>query len=104
MKRLIKRYLDGIRNNHCPLCGGKISFWRKIGFLDWRYLHKCPHCEKHLTVKYSRLLWFITLLSVPAALISYFLEYSPRIIAMAVLILWALEIVVLLPFLPIVDD
>ena len=106
MNRLFKRYLNGIKNNYCPICGTKLSYWRKMFFLDWRYLHKCPNCKKHLTVKYSRVLWFVKLLSVPAIIILCILKkmYLFKIVLILLLLFLIFEIVIILPFLDIVDD
>ncbi len=106
MKRLIIRYLDGIKNNYCPICGAKLSYWRKIFFLDWRYLHKCPKCKKHLTVKYSRILWFVDLLSIPSIIILFIFKklHLFKTILIMLLFLLIFEIVIILPFLDVIDD
>lgn len=106
MKKLLKRYVNGVTNNYCPICGTKLSYLRKIVFLDWRYLHKCPNCKKYLTVKYSKLLWFIKLLSVPTIIILCIVKkvYLFKMILMLLLLFIVFEIVVILQFLDIVDD
>lgn len=106
MKRLIIRYLDGIKNNYCPICGAKLSYWRKIFFLDWRYLHKCPKCKKYLTVKYSRILWFVDLLFVLVIIILCILKklHLFKFVLIVLLLFLICQIVLILPFLSVVND
>ena len=104
-RNIIKRYINGIKNNNCPICGAKISYFRKIGFLDWRYINECPKCKKNLTVKWSRVLWIIALFF--SFLIFVFavtnnIRYS-IFVAYVLGVKWVLEILILLPFLKIVE-
>lgn len=104
-RNIIKRYIDGIKNNTCPICGAKISYFRKIGFLDWRYVHECPKCKKNLTVRWSRVLWMITLCCAFLLLLFSVISSTRYFILVARIlgVKWVFEILILLPFLKVVE-
>ncbi len=37
--------------NQCPHCGGKISIFRKLFYLEGRYAKECPHCKKKIKLQ-----------------------------------------------------